>query len=150
MRRILLGISVSLTVFGLMALAITSNENDAAHERLVSPTPDAPSEFDDIVPAPPVTAAERARALANGSVLGDYMDLPTDDSTTTTTPAPESEPTPPPPPANFDVDVPAAGAHVSVGDCTDVALTALMPDDCAESSRTGSLLGVHGGHASAA
>jgi hypothetical protein len=129
MRKRVLGAAVTLTVAGFASLGVHSNGTDTPASRYVSPTfgTSSPFSFDSLLPTTTATSLrERSRGLT--WVGGDYLETPTTGSGTTTTNPPQQ------PSTQVDAAVPAAGAQVSFGQgpgsCTDVAITALTPDDC--------------------
>jgi hypothetical protein len=128
MRRTLLGTALTLAIGGFASLAVSNNETLTPRPRYVSPTFGTTGPFDSLPGTTSTSAAERARRTHNTWLNGDYLEtgrglLP---GTTTTTPQD--------PDTQVDAAVPPAGAQVSFGQgpgsCTDVAITALTPDDC--------------------
>jgi hypothetical protein len=127
MRRTLLGTAACLTVAGFTSLALTGNEAPTRPPHMVSPTWGTSDPFGSL---PTTTATSlRARQRARTWVTSGYGDTPRSLPPGTSTTNPPQEP-----PTQVDVAVPAAGAQVSAGQgpgsCTDVAITALTPDDC--------------------
>jgi hypothetical protein len=128
MRRTLLATSVSLMVGGFLSLMMLTNNSAVPRSHFVSPTTygtTLPSTFD------PILGTSTTLSRRHGSrttVGGEFIDVSRSLPPGTTTTGPQSDPT------QVDVGVPAAGAQVSVGQgpgsCTDVAITALTPDDC--------------------
>lgn len=123
--------AITLTMSGFASLVFNTNSAQDRAPRVVgphfsSPTTDGFDSWDT------TTTTLHGRHRTNGGtwVSGDFIDVPTDlppGSTTTTGPQTE-------PPTQVQVGVPPAGAEVSVGQgpgsCTDVAITALTPDNC--------------------
>ena len=134
-RRTLLATSVSLMVGGFLSLMMLTNDTQVPTPHLVSPTygTTLPSTFDTIFGT---STTLWRRHGTRTTVGGEFVDMPRSLPPGTTTPAPpQSDPT------QVDVAVPAAGAQVSVGQgpgsCTDVAITALTPEDCPPPSGDG-------------
>lgn len=127
-RSMLLVTSVVLTFAGFAGLVRNANTTRIPAARTLSPSWGPPNA--DIFSSPTSTSTTAGRAGRGRTwVGGDYLDAPIDDpNTPTTDPGPAEAPT------QVDVAVPAAGAQVSFGSgpgsCTDVAITALTPDDC--------------------
>jgi hypothetical protein len=128
MRRTLLGTALTLAIGGVAGLAVSSNEALAPQPRHVSPTYGTVGPLDALPGTTATSAAERARRTHNTWLSGGYLETPRGLPRGTTTTTPED------PDAQVEAAVPAAGAHASVGQgsgsCTDVAITALTPDDC--------------------
>jgi hypothetical protein len=127
MRRTLLSTAVFLIVAGFASLAVSDNESSVPSPRFVSPTFGTVSPFDSL---PSSTTLTSLRARHHGTwVNGEYIDTPRAMPPDTTTTGPPQDPA-----TQVDAAVPAAGAQVSFGQgpgsCTDVAITALTPDDC--------------------
>jgi hypothetical protein len=136
MRKRLLGTALTLTVAGFASLGLNSNVTPSPSPEYVSPTygNTSPFSFDSLLPNTAGTAAgwERRRGLA--TVGGMHL-------TPTSGPGSSTSNRPPQPDRQVDAAVPAAGAQVSFGQgpgsCTDVAITALTPDDCPPPSGDG-------------
>jgi hypothetical protein len=128
LRRTLLGTAVTLAAGGFAGLAVTSNDSPVPRPSLVSPTYGTTGPFDSL-PWTTSTSAARARRTTTTWFSGGFFETPRGmrPGTTTTTPPPEPE-------TQVDAAVPAAGAQVSFGQgpgsCTEVAITALTPDEC--------------------
>jgi hypothetical protein len=130
MRKKVLGAAVTLTVAGFTSLGLTSNNPDVPFPKFVAPTygTNSPFSFDSLLPTTTATSAALELRRALTTVGGYYLDPTTTGPGTSTTNPPQQ------PPTQVDAAVPAAGAQVSFGQgpgsCTDVAITALTPDDC--------------------
>lgn len=129
MRKKVLGAAVTLTVAGFTSLGLTSNNPDVPFPQFVAPTygSSSPFSFDSLLPTTTETSLlERRRGLT--TVSGYFLDPTTTGPGTSTTNPPQQ------PATQVDAAVPAAGAQVSFGQgpgsCTDVAITALTPDNC--------------------
>ena len=127
LRKRLLRTALTLTAAGFAGLGVTSNGADSPSPQYVSPTygTSSPFSFDTLLPSTTTDTSLRERSRAFTTVGGEYLDPTTTGPGSTTT-------NPPQPDTQVDAAVPAAGAQVSFGQgpgsCTDVAITALTPD----------------------
>jgi hypothetical protein len=129
-RRPLLAVAIALTVGGFLSLALVTNSAEVPAPHLVSPTFGTSGPFtSDPLAESTSTTLRRLHRTTSSWYNGGFFDGGPDQSSGPTTSGPQSEA-----PTQVDVAVPAAGAQVSAGQgdgsCTDVAITALTPENC--------------------